>query len=128
RPAAAPCAPCPGAGRPPPAPGAARVARGGGRPPRGTDDGTAVEASLAGFTDAGLRTGTEHFSRIAASYRAPGGQRRQSAGIVVPAMPEAQPEAVTDLDVAVLDDGMPLVVASWTPPPHRPLPPALPPQ
>jgi hypothetical protein len=52
------------------------VVRGEGRPPRGTDDGTAVEASLAGFTDAGLRTGTEYFYRIAASYRAPGGQRR----------------------------------------------------
>ena len=94
------------------------VVRGEGRPPRGTDDGTAVEASLAGFTDAGLRTGTEYFYRIAASYRAPGGQRRQSAGIVVPVVPEPQPEAVTDLDVAVLDDGMPLVAASWTPPPH----------
>jgi hypothetical protein len=94
------------------------VVRGEGRPPRGPDDGTAVEASLAGFTDAGLRTGTEYFYRIAASYRAPGGQRRQSAGIVVPVVPEPQPEAVTDLDVAVLDDGMPLVVASWTPPPH----------
>jgi hypothetical protein len=94
------------------------VVRGEGRPPRGTDDGTAVEASLAGFTDAGLRTGTEYFYRIAESYRAPGGGRRQSAGIVVPAVPEPQPEAVTDLDVAVLDDGMPMVVATWTPPPH----------
>ena len=94
------------------------VVRGEGRPPRGTDDGTAVEASVAGFTDAGLRTGTEYFYRIAASYRAPDGGRRQSAGIVVPAVPEPQPEAVTDLDAAVLDDGMPMVVASWTPPPH----------
>lgn len=94
------------------------VVRREGRPPRGTGDGTAVEASLSGFTDAGLRTGTEYFYRIAASYRAPGGGRRQSAGIVAPGVPEPQPEAVTDLDAVVLDDGMPLVVASWTPPPH----------
>src|SRR5262249_56844901 len=75
------------------------VVRGEGRPPRGTDDGTVVGASLAGFTDAGLRTGTADFYRIAASYRAPGGGRRQSAGIVGPAVPGTQPEAGSALDV-----------------------------
>ena len=85
--------------RPHPGTDAVLVVRGEGRPPRGPDDGTAVEASLTGFTDTGLRTGTEYFYRIVASYRAPGGGHRPSAGIVEPAVPEPQPEAVTDLDV-----------------------------
>ena len=66
-----------------------------GRPPQGPEDGTAVEASLAGLTDIGLRTGTEYFYRISASYRTPGGQRRSSAGIVVSAVPAPAPDAVT---------------------------------
>lgn len=50
------------------------------------------------------------------SYRTPGGQTCQSAGTVVRAVPEPEPEAVTDLDVRVLDSGTPMVEATWTPP------------
>ena len=92
-----PRSPSPGGRIPAPTPSWSRAARAARRAE--PDDGTAVEASLAGFTDTGLRTGTEYFYRIAASYRAPDGGRRQSAGIVVPAVPEPEPEAVTDLDV-----------------------------
>jgi hypothetical protein len=91
------------------------VARTEGRPPRGGEDGAAVEASLAGFADSGLRTGTEYFYRIVVSYRANGGQTRRSAGLVVPARPAPVPQAVTDLDVRM--DGA-TVVATWTPPRH----------
>jgi len=92
-------------------------------PPQGRDDGTAVEASLTGFTDTGLRTGTEYYYRLVTCYRAPDGQRRYSAGVVALAVPEPAPRAVTDLDVADRDvsgpgAGAPVILASWTPPPY----------
>ncbi len=86
------------------------------RPPQGLEDGTAVEASLAGLTDTGLRTGTEYFYRIVASYRTPAGQRRSSAGIVVPAMPLPPPEAVSHLDVRASGQDSAGLVAAWVPP------------
>jgi len=49
-------------------------------------------------------------------YRPPDGQRRYSAGVVVRAVPEPVPRAVTDLDVSEPADGA--VRASWTPPPY----------
>jgi hypothetical protein len=93
------------------------VVRGEGQPPQGTDGGVAVEASLTGFTDTGLSTGLEYFYQIVASYRTPAGRRSQSAGIVVSAVPAPEPEAVTDLDVLLLD-GASAIVAAWTPPQH----------
>jgi hypothetical protein len=97
------------------------VVRAEGHTPEGPGDGTAVDASRAGFTDTGLRSGTEYFYRIVVSYPTPDGPR-QSAGIVRRAVPEPEPEAVTDLTATVLDgapvlDGSPPVIeASWTPP------------
>ena len=76
-----------------------------GRPPLGLEDGTAVEASLAGLTDGELRTGTEYFYRIAASYRTPSGQRRSSDGIVASAVPMPAPDAVTNLEVRAPGSG-----------------------
>jgi hypothetical protein len=89
-----------------------------GRPPLGTEDGTVVEASLSGLSDAGLRTGTEYFYRIAASYRTPTGQRRSSTGIVVSAVPAPAPEAIASLEVRAPDgsDGSTAVAAAWAPP------------
>jgi PAS domain-containing protein len=95
-------------------------------------DGTAVAASMRGFTDDGLRTGTQYRYRITAVYRAPDGARRLSAGIVVPAVPTPEPGAVSDLTVALATDEVPAhevpadgaaastapVVLSWTPPRH----------
>ncbi len=60
-------------------------------------DGTPVSASMRGFTDRGLRTGTQYRYRITAVYRAPDGARRLSDGIEVPAVPAPEPGAVTDL-------------------------------
>jgi len=60
-------------------------------------DGTPVSASMRGFTDRGLRTGTQYRYRITALYRAPDGARRLSSGIDVPAVPTPEPGAVTDL-------------------------------
>jgi hypothetical protein len=88
-----------------------------GRPPLGDQDGAVVAASLSGLSDAGLRTGTEYFYRIAASYRTPAGQRRSSAGIVVSAVPAPAPEAVASVEVRALD-GSTAVVAAWAPPQH----------
>ena len=88
-----------------------------GRLPAGTGDGTRIEASLVGLTDTGLRTGTDYCYRITASYRTPGGQRRQSAGIVVPVTPAAEPETVADLAVQVPSGGT-AMVAAWLPPRH----------
>jgi len=85
-------------------------------PPRGPGDGTAVETSLTGFADTGLRTGAEYHYRIVASFRAPDGQRGYSAGIVVRAVPEPVPQAVTDLDVTGPGEGAPVILAAWTPP------------
>ena len=88
-----------------------------GRPPLGDQDGVVVAASLAGLTDTQLRTGTEYFYRIAASYRTPTGQRRSAPGTVVSAAPAPAPEAVTCLEVRALD-GNTGVVAAWAPPRH----------
>ena len=89
-----------------------------GRPPRGLEDGTAVEASLAGLSNTGLRTGTEYFYRIAASYRTPDGQRRRSAGVVVSVVPLPAPEAVTSLEVRMPGGGGAGIEATWAPPRH----------
>ena len=89
-----------------------------GRPPQGLEDGTVVEASLAGLTDSGLRTGTEYFYRISASYRTSAGQRRAAAGIVVPAVPAPAPEAVTHLEVRASASGNAGLVAAWVRPRH----------
>ena len=87
-------------------------------PPRARDDGMSVAASLTGFTDSGLRTGTEYYYRIVACYRPSDGQRRYSAGVVVLAVPEPVPLAVTDLAISEPGEDAPLIVASWTPPPY----------
>lgn len=103
----------------PPGARAVLVRRDTGRAPRGADDGTPVEARLTGFTDTGLRAGTEYFYRITASYRTGDGHRHHSPGVVVPATPEHEPEPVTDLTVTVtVDNGARAVVAAWTPPRH----------
>jgi hypothetical protein len=87
-------------------------------PPAGPDDGTAVQASLAGLTDRGLHCGTEYFYRIMASYRTQAGQRRLSAGVVVPVVPEPAPEPVTSLHVRLPANGSAGVVAAWAPVRH----------
>jgi hypothetical protein len=102
--------------RPHPAADGVHVVRREDAPPRGPDDGIAVEASLTGFADTGLRTGAEYHYRIAASFRAPDGQRRYAEGILVRAIPEPVPQAVTDLEVSEPADGVPMIVAAWTPP------------
>ena len=101
-----------------PHPGTDRVlvVRDEDRAPRALDDGTPVEAVLTGFTDTGLRTGTEYYYRIVAAYRTPGGQHRLSPGVVERAVPEPQMEAVTDLDIAGPAEGARVVMARWTPP------------
>jgi hypothetical protein len=91
------------------------VVRDQDRAPQGLDDGTPVEAVRCGFTDTGLRTGTEYYYRIVTAYRTPGGQRL-SGGVVERAVAEPTPEAVTDLEITGPTDGM--VVARWTPPPY----------
>jgi hypothetical protein len=85
------------------------------RAPQGLDDGTSVEAVLTGFTDTGLRTGTEYYYRIVTAYRTPGGQRL-SGGVVERAVAEPTPEAVADLEITGPADG--IFVARWTPPPY----------
>ena len=94
------------------------VTRAEGRVPQAPEDGTPVEASLAGFTDTGLRTGTEYSYRIAVSYRTPGGQHRQSAGVIGSVVPAPAPEAVTDLTVRALGSGTAGIAAAWIPPRH----------
>jgi hypothetical protein len=100
--------------RSPPGAGAVQVVRATGHEPQGPGDGTPVPASLTGFSDAGLHTGTEYFFRITVSYLGGNGQRRQSAGVVVAAVPAPEPEAVTDLEVSATGHGT--AVATWTPP------------
>jgi hypothetical protein len=99
-------------------PGADRVivVRRADEPPRGWDDGTAVEASPGGFTDTGLCTGTEYYYRITTCYRTPDGLRRYSPGVVTRAVPEPAPVAVTDLCVTSPGDDITVMAASWTPP------------
>lgn len=104
--------------RPHPAADGVLVVRRADNPPRARDDGMSVAASLTGFTDSGLRTGTEYYYRIVACYRPSDGQRRYSAGIVTLAVPEPVPLAVTDLAISGPGEGAPLIVASWTPPPY----------
>ena len=95
--------------------------------PQDDTDGTAVTASMRGFTDRGLRTGTQYRYRITAVYRAPDGARRLSGGIDVPAVPTPEPGVVTDLTAELPADPVPAdetapstaqVVLSWTPPRH----------
>ncbi len=102
--------------RPHPGAGSVVVVRRENDPPRGRDDGTAVAASHTGFTDTGLATGAEYHYRIVTCYRAPDGQRRYSAGVVVRAVPEPALQAVTDLDVSEPGDGA--IRAAWMPPPY----------
>ena len=86
--------------------------------PQRPDDGTPVKATLTGFAQAGLRTGTEYAYRITTAYRAPDGGTVHSAGVVVRAVPEPAPEAVRDLTVRERGDGVPGLLAAWTPPSH----------
>ena len=104
--------------RPYPGADAVHVVRCEDRPPQGPDDGTAVEASLTGFTDSGLRNETEYYYLIAVSYLQAGGQRRRSAGVVVKAVPEPAPRPVDDLEITGLGDGTQVFLAIWTPPPY----------
>ena len=104
--------------RPPAGADGVLVVRRENDPPRRRDDGTPIQASLTGFTDTGLRTGTEYYYRIVTSYRPPDGQRRYSAGVVALAVPEPVPRAVTDLVISGPGEGAPVIVASWTPPPY----------
>ncbi|MGH3202349.1 MAG: hypothetical protein ACRDOA_12665 [Streptosporangiaceae bacterium] len=104
--------------RPHPGADAVRVVRRQDRPPRGPDDGTAVEASLTGFTDTGLRTGTEYHYQIVTSYRGADGGHRHSAGVVIQAVPEPALRPVDVLDVTGPGDSTTVFVAGWTPPPY----------
>ncbi|MDN3353866.1 hypothetical protein [Actinomadura sp. DC4] len=90
------------------------VVRGEGRPPRG-DEGVRVTASSDGFSDTGLRTGTEYHYRIVACYRSPSGDLRRSAGVTLSAVPAPAPQPVTDLDLRLGEGARPTVVAGWTP-------------
>lgn len=107
-----------GSWQPPRGARAVLVRRCESRPPSGPEDGTQVEATLAGFADTGLRTGTEYVYRITASYQTGDGRRHLSAGVVVPATPAHEPDPVTDLTVDVAVNGVRAVVATWTPPRH----------
>ena len=78
------------------------VVRGEGRPPEDLGDGTAVDASLFGLVDTGLRAGTRYFYRIVGSYRTPDGHEHRSAGIVVSTLLPAQP--VRDLSAYRMRD------------------------
>ena len=104
--------------RPHPGADAVRVARREDGAPRGPDDGTVIEASLTGFTDIGLRTGTEYHYRIVTSYRGADGEYRPSAGVVIRAVPEPALRPVDVLDVIGPGDNTTVFVASWTPPPY----------
>jgi hypothetical protein len=101
-----------------PSTSAVLATRAEGHPPSGPGNGTALETSLAGLTDTGLRTGVEYFYHIAACYRTPSGEPCQSAGIVVPVVPEPPPGIVTSLDVRAAGDGGSGVVATWVAPQH----------
>jgi hypothetical protein len=92
------------------------VVREESRVPGGLADGTTVPASLTGFTDRRLRSGTEYCYRIVASYRSAGGQDRHAAGAVVRAVPEPAPQPVTDLEITEPDDDGPPILARWTAP------------
>lgn len=98
----------------PPGADGVQVVRAAGREPQGPGAGTPVQASLTGFSDTGLCTGTEYYFRITASYPGGNGQRRLAAGVVVRAVPAPEPEPVTGLNVAVTGPGTAL--ASWPPP------------
>ena len=101
-----------------PGAGGIAVTRREGRPPAAAADGTPVGASLAGFTDTGLRTGAEYFYLVQVSYRSPGGQDRRSAGVVLRAVPEPEPDPVTGLAVRLTGTGPPLAEVTWVPPRH----------
>jgi hypothetical protein len=92
------------------------VTRREGGPPRDPADGTPVGASLTGFTDTGLRTGAEYFYLVVSTYRTADGRRRRSAGTLLRAVPEPEPEAVTGLAVRLTGDGTPTAEVTWTPP------------
>ena len=104
--------------RPHPGADAIHVMRCEGRPPEGPDDGTVVAASLTGFADTGLRSGTACYYRIVTSYLTAGGRRRNSPGVVVKAVPEPVPRPVDALEVTGLADDIAAFVAVWTPPPY----------
>jgi hypothetical protein len=104
--------------RPHPGAGAVHVVRREDGPPQGPDDGAPVEASLTGFADTGLRTGTEYHYRIVTSYREADGQSQRSAGVVVRAVPEPALRPVAVLDITGPGDDTPVFLAGWTPPPY----------
>ena len=103
--------------RPYPGTDTVHVVRREGRQPRGPDDGTAVEASLTGFADTGLRSGTEYWYLIVASYVVDGG-RLHAAGVQARAVPEPAPRPVTDLEITEPGDDASAFRAEWTPPPY----------
>lgn len=99
-------------------PGAAsvQIVRRDDRPPQDASDGTEVPGSRTGFSDQGLHTGTKYYYRITVTYQAPSGPR-QSPGLLLDAVPEPEPEPVTDLAVSEADGGRPGAFrASWTSP------------
>jgi len=103
-----------------PSPGAGEilVARQEKAAPRDSGDGTAVPASLTGFRDTGLRTGTEYFYRIVTCYRSLGGQLRCSPGVVLRVVPEPELRPVAELTVSEPDQDTRAVRVAWSPPPH----------
>jgi hypothetical protein len=104
--------------RPHPGADQIHVVRSEDAPPAGPEDGTAVEASLTGFADTGLRAGTEYYYRIMTWYRAADGRRQRSAGVVVRAVPEPALRPVAALDITEPGDDTPVLLAGWTPPPY----------
>ena len=104
--------------RPHPGAEAVQVVRREDGPPQGPDDGTAVDASLTGFAETGLRTGTEYYYRIMTCVPRSRRPARRSAGVVVRAVPEPALRPVAVLDITGSGDGTPVFLASWTPPPY----------
>jgi hypothetical protein len=104
--------------RPYPGTDQVHVVRQEGRIPSGLDDGTPVPASLTGFADQRLRSGTEYWYRIVASYPSADGQRRHAKGAVVRAVPEPLPQPVSDLDITEPAGDAPAALACWTAPPY----------
>ena len=71
---------------------------------------------MTGFTDTGLRPGTEYGSRNHMRlYQTADGRDHLSPGVVVPASPEQRPNPVTDLTVDVAENGTRAVVAAPVP-------------
>ena len=104
--------------RPYPGTDAVHVVRQEAREPRGPDDGTIVDSTLTGFTDPGLRSGTEYWYLIVATYRTGDGPSRRAPGVVRHVVPEPVPRPVTDLDITGPGEHEPTFLATWTRPPY----------